>query len=189
MRDGIGLASSTITARRRRTVAPRPDAFCRIRRMSDSVVRRLLDHLRWADERIVAALRSTPSPPAEALGLFAHVIGAECVWLARIKGEEPSVAVWPQLSVDACAALATANATALAQLVDTAASFDRAVRYTNSAGAAFDSSLEDILVHVCMHGQYHRGQVNRILRASGLQPAAVDYIAFTRGAPAATRQG
>jgi uncharacterized damage-inducible protein DinB len=45
-----------------------------------------------------------------------------------------------------------------------------------------------MLVHVALHGQYHRGQVALLLRASGFEPATTDYIAWTRGVPAATRQ-
>ncbi|MFQ5740386.1 MAG: DinB family protein [Acidobacteriota bacterium] len=34
--------------------------------------------------------------------------------------------------------------------------------------------------------QYHRGKVNLLLRQAGHAPAATDFIAFVRGAPAAT---
>ena len=60
------------------------------------------------------------------------------------------------------------------------------VTYTNSAGVRFTSTVGDILVHVALHGQYHRGKVNLLLRQAGHAPAAADYIAFARGAPAAT---
>jgi uncharacterized damage-inducible protein DinB len=55
----------------------------------------------------------------------------------------------------------------------------------NSAGQAFTSTVEDILLHVCLHGQYHRGQVALLLREAGAAPATTDYIAFARGAPTA----
>jgi uncharacterized damage-inducible protein DinB len=64
----------------------------------------------------------------------------------------------------------------------------REVAYTNSAGQAFRSRVDDILVHVALHGAYHRGQLALLTRIGGGQPASTDYIAFVRGAPAATRQ-
>ena len=64
---------------------------------------------------------------------------------------------------------------------------DRDVTYTNSAGQEFTSRVEDILLHVVMHGSYHRGQVAMLIRDGGGTPAPTDYIAFVRGAPAATR--
>lgn len=36
-----------------------------------------------------------------------------------------------------------------------------------------------------MHGQYHRGKVNLLLRQADRTPAPTDYIAFVRGVPAA----
>jgi uncharacterized damage-inducible protein DinB len=40
---------------------------------------------------------------------------------------------------------------------------------------------------VALHGSYHRGQIALLVRAGGSTPAPTDYIAFIRGAPAATR--
>jgi uncharacterized damage-inducible protein DinB len=61
------------------------------------------------------------------------------------------------------------------------------VHYRNSAGDEFDNAIEDILVHVAMHGSYHRGQITMLVRDAGAEPQPTDYIAFVRGAAAATR--
>jgi uncharacterized damage-inducible protein DinB len=49
--------------------------------------------------------------------------------------------------------------------------------------------VEDILLHTCLHGAYHRGQIARDLRQAGDPPEPTDYIAFIRGSPAATKGG
>ncbi|MEK8130083.1 DinB family protein [Paenibacillus filicis] len=41
-------------------------------------------------------------------------------------------------------------------------------------------TLADIFIHVALHGMYHRGQINLLLRMEDKQPAWVDYILFTR---------
>lgn len=158
--------------------------------MSLPLLQKLIAHLRWADALILDALRRTATPPAKALETYAHILGAEHVWLARLHERPAEVAVWPSLRVEDCEALARANAEALAAYVDAQSeeSLARAIRYRNSAGAEFESRADDILLHVAMHGQYHRAQVNLLLREANLQPAPVDYIAFVRGAAAATRQ-
>lgn len=150
----------------------------------------LVEHLRWADSRILEALRSE-DPPARALKTYAHVLGAENVWLARLQGRAPDLAVWPELDVDDCARVASDNADALAAFLEETPKdhLQRSVRYRNSAGQEFESRIDDVLLQVAMHGQYHRGQVNLLLRDAGLQPAPVDYIAFVRGVPAATGPG
>ena len=56
-------------------------------------------HGAWSDARMLAALKAAPSPPEEALRELAHVRGAQATWLARIAGAEPSLAIWPELSV------------------------------------------------------------------------------------------
>ncbi len=65
---------------------------------------------------------------------------------------------------------------------------DRVVDYVNSAGDGFESTVADILTHVAVHAAYHRGQVALLLRDGGHEPNPSDYIAYTRGAPAATRR-
>jgi uncharacterized damage-inducible protein DinB len=148
---------------------------------------RLLDHLAWADEQALRSLRGAAAPPTAALAIYAHIIGAEHVWAARITGRPARVAVWPELTLEACTALSAENHAALRAVLDTDA-LDRMVHYRNSAGAEFDSRVDDILLHVALHGAYHRGQVSRALREAGATPFPTDYIAFVRGAPAATRE-
>jgi len=85
-----------------------------------------------------------------------------------------------------------ADARALAELrrlLDRAseADFARIVSYRNSAGHPYQSTVEDILLHVALHGSYHRGQIATLLRQSGSEPVLTDYIAFIRDAPAASR--
>jgi len=153
------------------------------------VLERLVAHLQWADDLTLAALRAAPAPPAKALELFAHILGAEHVWLTRLRQEPATAAVWPTLDLEGCAALAAANHAQLTRLLPTLrdADLDREVPYVNSAGRAFRSSVRDILLQVVLHGCYHRGQVALELRRDGARPEPTDYIAFARGAPAATR--
>ena len=51
--------------------------------------------------------------------------------------------------------------------------------YRNSAGRDFRNTVEEIVTHVTMHGSYHRGQIARIVRASGGDPPYTDYIQFS----------
>lgn len=153
------------------------------------MLERLFAHLRWADSRTLTALRAAPPPPAKALELYAHILGAEHVWLARLRQQPATSAVWPQLNLDGCSALAAANHAGFAEFMGTLddAAPEREIPYTNSAGNSFTSSVSDILLHVALHGCYHRGQVGLLLRSAGSEPQPTDYIAFVRGAPAATR--
>jgi uncharacterized damage-inducible protein DinB len=151
---------------------------------------RLMGHLRWADERAQAALRRAGGGPSKALDLYAHLVAAEHVWLARLTGVPPRVRVWPALTLDASADLAAENHREYAEylLRLEVGDLDRGVAYTNSAGQSFTSTVEDILLHVCLHGTYHRGQIALLLRQGGDAPDPTDFIAYVRGAAAATRE-
>ena len=153
-------------------------------------IRRLLAHSWWADDRALQSLRGAGAPPDEAVAAYGHILGAEHVWLQRLRGETASVAVWPELDLDGCARLARANRDGYEAFLDALApdGGTREVEYTNSAGQAFRSRIDDILLHVALHGAYHRGQVAMLVRQAGAEPSPTDYIAFVRGAPAATRK-
>jgi uncharacterized damage-inducible protein DinB len=149
--------------------------------------RRLVEHSIWADGLVLASLERADPLPIRALEYFAHIIAAQHVWLARLEGRPQEVEVWPTLDLTACAELMAATHETLRKYVDQlgVASLDRQVHYRNTAGAEFDSKIEDILMHIMMHSTYHRGQVSLLLRDSEAEPAPTDYIAFCRGAPAA----
>jgi uncharacterized damage-inducible protein DinB len=154
-------------------------------------LRRLFQHVAWANTRALEALRKSDGASELAHTEVAHVLGTEHVWLARLEGRPPTVAVWPTLSIDECDALARATQAGFHAFLERQddTSLEQTVHYRNSAGAEFDSKVSDILLHVALHGTYHRGKITAALRASGAEPAPTDYIAFVRGVPAATRRG
>ena len=153
-------------------------------------LRSLWQHAEWADRCIQGTLAGAAELPTEILREYAHVLGAEEVWLARIERRAARAPVWPQVSFAATEFLAVqvreGYSAALSRLDD--ASVDEPITYTNSAGQTFTNTLGEILLHVALHGQYHRGKINLMLRQQGLEPAPTDYIAFIRGVPAARRK-
>jgi uncharacterized damage-inducible protein DinB len=151
---------------------------------------KVFQHLAWADARVLQSLRAAHSVLKKDQDLYAHILGAEHVWLSRIGGTAPKLAVWPTLTPDESEQLAAENAAAYQKLASdlTQEKMKRAITYRNSAGDEYTSTLEDILTHVSLHGAYHRGQIASSVRAAGDTPIPTDYIAFVRGAPAATRK-
>jgi uncharacterized damage-inducible protein DinB len=65
---------------------------------------RLFAYDDWANREVLAALRNAPNPAARSLKLIAHVLSAEGLWLARINQENPSLPVWPELTLAQCEA-------------------------------------------------------------------------------------
>jgi uncharacterized damage-inducible protein DinB len=152
-------------------------------------IRHLIAHLRWADHKVLTALRALPAPPGRALELYLHILGTEHVWLTRIRGEPHRLAVWPSLTLDEAGPVAADLHRELEALVWglEESALDVEIAYVNSAGQAFRTPLGEILLHICLHGVNHRGQISQLLRQAGKDPVTTDYIEFVRGVPAATR--
>jgi uncharacterized damage-inducible protein DinB len=145
---------------------------------------RLFAHMQWADEQVLAALRAATSAPEGALHLYAHVLAAEYNWLARLGGTE-TMAPFPTLSLHACEELARDNHARYDALVRGIGITDleHVVAYRSREGRAEERRLEDILLHVALHGVYHRGQVATLLRQAGETPNATDYIKWSGEVP------
>ena len=143
---------------------------------------RLLAYDAWANREALLSLRASGAPPRMALRVLSHLVGAGRLWLARLEGSrDKPPAVWPELSLEE-------GASGVEELARRWTGFSgldgsglaRPVSYTNSKGEPWTSSVQDILMHVVLHGSYHRGQIASELRAAGFTPAYTDYIEAVR---------
>jgi len=143
--------------------------------------RRLLEHDGWANVAALVALRGGPAP-AKAVAWLSHIIGAERLWIARIRQEPSAMPVWPDFDLETCAAELTDLQgewmRCLEALDDEA--LEDGVAYRNSKGEFWTSTVTDILMHVVLHAAYHRGQIAAAIREAGGTPAYTDYIHAVR---------
>ena len=135
----------------------------------------------WADAELVACLIAHPRQEREA-GLFAHLLAAQWLWLGRMGRPAPDLPVWPawspQESQVELGKLSEAWRDFLGDLNEGKCS--QPIRYTNSKGEPWESSVAEIVDHVLHHGSYHRGQITQLLRGAGIEPPYVDFIQATR---------
>ncbi|MFB9326224.1 DinB family protein [Paenibacillus aurantiacus] len=148
-------------------------------------IRAMFAHMDWANRQLLETMRSVPLGEAgKAAPLLLHMLQAERIWLTRLQGKDSRhLPLWgDDVDIDACAALIEANADGFRTFLDTLSEheLDETVAYRSQAGAPFETTVRDILIHVALHGQYHRGQINTALRAGGFDPAALDYILYAR---------
>jgi uncharacterized damage-inducible protein DinB len=146
--------------------------------MDISYLRTLFSYDDWANRESLASLRCVDSPPRRAVEVMAHIVGCQWLWLRRLQFDKEPAVVWPQLTLDACAAqlgeLIVAWGGYLSAL--TPAAFSQQVAYTNSQGEDWASNLQDILTHVIFHSAYHRGQIATLLGRAGHPSANTDFI-------------
>ena len=145
-------------------------------------------HGEWADAHLLRAVDHATVDVAEVIRELAHVRGAQDTWLARIQRGAPTISVWPEWSATELAhggRLVDERMRALFATLS-AESLAERLTYTNLAGHTFQTPLGEILLHVLMHGHYHRGKANAALRDAGLMPTGLDYITWQREMEAAS---
>lgn len=136
----------------------------------------------WANRRALESIRQL-SDKAECLRLFGHILAAQRAWLTRLEGGDSSgVELFPTPTVEQCEAeLAELEAKGQAYLASAGEEdLDRQIVYTNQTGKSFSNPPRDILTHLGMHSQYHRGQIAILVRQAGAAPAVTDFIVFCR---------
>jgi uncharacterized damage-inducible protein DinB len=146
-------------------------------------IQKMYEHLNWANRRILETLQNAEADNQQVISLFSHILYAEQVWLTRLKGMDSlQLPIWSDGDLGICAELIEENEenfkTFLNLIENT--DLDKLLSYTNSKGKEFKTSMRDILTHVALHGQYHRGQINLRLRADGIEPVNTDFITFVR---------
>ena len=136
----------------------------------------------WANREVLGSLRAVAAPPARSVGLLAHIVSAERLWLERLEGQKQTLPVWPTSSLERCESEIDELAVLWKGYLGTIgeAGVLDSITYKNTKGETFTSQKHDVLMHVVMHSAYHRGQIAAGLRAAGFTPAYTDFIHAVR---------
>lgn len=153
--------------------------------MSVAMVRDLYDYHRWANRRLYDfAVGLGEGPCAREVGkqfsypvvtrMFAHLYGADWIWLRRWKGASPTT-----VPGDALTTMASVRETwdpleaEQRAFVDALHDGDlaRIVEYRNTEGTALSAPLGQLLVHVANHATHHRSEIaTMVTMLSGSPP-------------------
>lgn len=140
----------------------------------------------WANETLLQHLDGLVAQgatiPAGALRLFSHVVNAQAIWLGRMTNTPSPVKVWQEHDLATLHHWHEQTSERFHQYGIEAddTEMQRLITYTNSIGEGYTSQISDILTHVPVHGNYHRAQVAKELRAAGLEPINTDFITYCR---------
>lgn len=140
----------------------------------------------WANDTLLRHLDGLVAGgatlPAGALRIFSHVLNAQAIWLGRLTGTPSPVKVWQEHDLAGLHHWHQQTSERFHQygLAADEAELNRHITYTNSIGEGYTSQVSDILTHVPVHGNYHRAQVAKELRAAGLEPINTDFITYCR---------
>lgn len=142
----------------------------------------MMHHDYWANERIAQTLLQLTWVPVKAKELFDHIIAAHANWYARVTDQEPHLPIWrSNLEVaDYGKWLNDFHDKWNVILANEADDLDRTIRYKNIAGREFQNSLHEVLLHLTLHSQYHRGQVITLVRDVVDETPSTDMIVYLR---------
>jgi uncharacterized damage-inducible protein DinB len=87
--------------------------------------------------------------------------------------------VWPILSNEAWYSLIAEHRERLMAMVNSDRC-EQIINYKNTAGTEFTNTVSEILLHLTLHSQYHRGQVISYSIELFDKAPVVDLIAFLR---------
>ena len=153
--------------------------------MSTELIRSLYDYHHWANRRLFDVAVTLPDAAVTRdmgkqwsvptlKGMFAHLYGADWIWLTRWKGSSPA------------RQLGDADFSTMADLRTTWDTFEaeqrafvrglgdadlaRPVRYKNTQGTEFTVALGPLLQHVVNHGTHHRSEIATMITLISSSP-------------------
>lgn len=145
-------------------------------------IQRMYDYVCWANDYLLDIIHQSEDNP-ELLRLFSHILFSERVWLRRMNGEDTSnLEIWANVNYEQCKELVVENKELVETFIGelTEEKLMQSTTYTTNAGQQFTNTIEEILNHIALHGQYHRGQINFKIRELGYEPVNVDFLTFIR---------
>jgi uncharacterized damage-inducible protein DinB len=152
--------------------------------MGMELIRELYDYHRWANRQLFDVTAGLGDAVTRDMGkhwsvpslkgMFAHVYGADFIWLSRWKGVSPARlpgdadfqalgdlrAAWDRLEAEQ-----RAFVEALGE-----ADLDRLITYKNTAGEQFRVALGPLLQHVVNHATHHRSEIATMITLISASP-------------------
>jgi uncharacterized damage-inducible protein DinB len=147
--------------------------------MKDHFIK-LFNYDKYTNQKIAESIIAA-NGPEKPLGLMAHLLTAEKVWLRRINGEyKIEVVLWPTWPADELEQVINENhALWLTYLENlTEAELAKPITYVNFQGNEFTMRVIDIITHVINHGTHTRAQAGVHLRLAGAEQLPVTDFSF-----------
>ncbi|MEX1013556.1 MAG: DinB family protein [Candidatus Paceibacterota bacterium] len=144
---------------------------------------RLYTYNAWANGLLLEKLKSMETPIESITKFYSHILATEKLWMYRIQGLDTSkIEVWPNLSTNVIDKHTFDNRRMINDFLSNLkeSDLDTEITYTNTSGTEYHTPLKDILIHLAMHGNYHRGQIAREMRRIYIEPVNTDFITFVR---------
>ncbi len=146
--------------------------------MKDKITDLLKYTFHYNREIIVLLKNNLSQLDEKAIQLIDHTINAHQIWNSRVLKEQ-SFGVWQKNEVENWEMINERNFENSIRILNNFDLEERVI-YQNSKGDQFENTVFEMIFHVINHSTYHRGQINSLLKKSGIEPLFTDYIFYKR---------
>jgi uncharacterized damage-inducible protein DinB len=153
-------------------------------------IQRWFDYEKDSHRKVLASLQTVPVDERgshsfqKAVNLMGHLIAARRMWLHRLGASTivPANLFPSDMAVDDLTGELAAMERDWSDYLDglDERKLERVVVYRSIDAGWFQNRLADILTQLFGHSLYHRGQIASLVRAAGGEPAATDFIFWSR---------
>ena len=109
--------------------------------------------------------------------LMSHIINAHHIWIQRVLNLPSESNTWDIFPAEYWIKLSQENYLKTIEFLDNAEPLLE-VHYKTEAGELGIKKASDILYHILNHSNYHRGQIAKDLRDTGLEVPVYNFITF-----------
>lgn len=116
--------------------------------------------------------------PEPAARWMSHIVNAHFIWLERMAARDCGRRVWEMVPRSRWEISLNENHERLRTevLPHLASTFT----YSNGQGEKFSNTFEQVLSHLVLHGQYHRGQIASAVKQATNTTVPTDFIFYNR---------
>ena len=137
----------------------------------------------WTNNKLIKFVMSNNINGKQVLNIFSHLISIEEMWLERLKQtHDYLIDVWETFSIQEIEVLSTNTSKGWKNFIkrQNKNTFNTIeCNYLDSNGKELNNLFIDIMQQVLTHSNYHRGQINLLIKKLNLEPPKIDYINFT----------
>lgn len=144
----------------------------------NTTLRKLVGQCVWANRQLFDYLVAEKIENPAIWRLACHIANGETAWFQRIRGEAVNPEIFRIYAADELGRILSDHQSFYEALLSS--DLSRIIAYRRFNGDEYQSSVEDILLHLCTHGFHHRAQIASMLSKDGKKPPNLDFINFCR---------
>jgi uncharacterized damage-inducible protein DinB len=136
----------------------------------------------WANTELIALIKTANPLNARVPFLLSHILNSSNMWLSRIKGEQPTLTLFEERSIESNTTLLNANTKNWLHYIEQADEneLNRIVEFIFPLdGSKKRVKVGDAILHIISHSAHHRGQMMIHLKGTVEKIPLLAYLIYS----------